>query len=106
MELLGHKDYLRVLMAVERRPLRFTEIQRSLRLNPAQVLRALNFLKKGMWIVGRTRPATKGRIAVEYELGKRGGAFLESFKTFKDELARRERHAGTSDVVELESLTR
>ena len=33
MELLGHKDYLRILMVLKKKPLRFTEIQKALRLN-------------------------------------------------------------------------
>ena len=72
LDLLGHKDYLRILIALEGAPQRFTEIQKSLDLNPAQVDRALAFLRKGLWVVPRTLPAESGPLRVEYRLGKRG----------------------------------
>ncbi len=106
MELLGHKDYLRILMVLKRRSMRFTEIQKHLELNPAQVDRALTFLRKGLWIIQRTLPAQKGSLQVEYSIGKRGEAFLESFKTFKDAVKRREAELGRSEVAELSSLSR
>lgn len=62
MELLKHTDYLRILMTLERGPLRFTEIQKTLKLNPTQVDRALTFLRKGLWIIPRTLRAEKGPI--------------------------------------------
>ncbi len=41
-ELIGHKDYIRILLALrKRKSLRFTELQKELDLNPAQVDRAL-----------------------------------------------------------------
>ena len=69
LDLLGHKDYLRILIALEAAPQRFTEIQKSLDLNPAQVDRALAFLRKGLWVVPKTLPAESGPLRVEYRLG-------------------------------------
>ena len=106
MELLGHKDYIRVLLAVQRKPLRFSQIQKELSLNPAQVDRALHFLRRGIWIVPRTLPAGKGPALVEYGLGKRGAAFLESFKKFSADAQRRKVELGSSEVAELRSLYR
>ena len=43
-ELLAHNDYVRVLNALERRPMRFGRLQDELELHPPQVNRALKFL--------------------------------------------------------------
>ncbi|MEK7365899.1 MAG: hypothetical protein AABZ68_04340, partial [Candidatus Deferrimicrobiota bacterium] len=76
-ELLGHKDYLCILLALRKRKgLRFSEIQKELELKPAQVDRALKFLRAGLWVIPRIIPAKGGRILVEYELSKRGECFL------------------------------
>ena len=106
MELLGHKDYLRILMAVEKKPLRFTEVQKALGLNPTQVDRALTFLRKGFWIIPKPLPAEKGPILVEYSLGKRGAAFLASWQSFRTQAERHEAELGKSEVAELQSLSR
>lgn len=106
LELLGHKDYLRILLALEAAPLRFTDIQKTLDLNPAQVDRGLSFLRKGLWVVPRTLPAERGPIRVEYRLGRRGEAFLKSFERFRDDIARHEEQLGRSEVRELQSLSR
>lgn len=105
MELLKHKDYLRILIALERKPLPFTEIQKALDLNPTQVDRALRFLRKGLWIIPRTLRAQKGKIRVHYSVGKRGEAFLESFELFRAEAERREGQIGKSEIAELHSLS-
>ena len=76
-ELLGHKDYLCILLALRKRKgLRFSEIQKELELKPAQVDRALKFLRAGLWVIPRIVPTKGGRILVEYELSKRGECFL------------------------------
>lgn len=106
MELLKHKDYVRVLMALERKPMRFTELQKHLKLNPVQVDRALAFLRKGLWIIPKTAAAETGPIRVEYALGKRGAAFLEAFESFQDEAERRAPALGRSEVAELQALSR
>ncbi len=105
LDLLAHKDYLRILIALDRAPRRFTEIQKALELNPAQVDRGLKFLQTGLWVVPKTIPAKSGPIRVEYRLGKRGAAFLESFEQFRAELARREPQLGRDEVEELQSLS-
>lgn len=106
MELLGHKDYLRILMALEKKPLRFSEIQKVLGLNPAQVDRALTFLRKGLWIIPQTLPTEKGPIRVQYSLGKRGAAFLASWKSFRTQAERHQAELGKAEVAELQSLSR
>lgn len=106
LDLLGHKDYLRILIALEGAPQRFTEIQKSLDLNPAQVDRALAFLRKGLWVVPKTLPAESGPLRVEYRLGKRGAAFLASFERFRADIALQERQLGRAEVQELQSLSR
>ena len=106
MELLKHKDYIRVLMALESKPLRFNRLQNVLKLNPTQVDRALNFLRKELWIIPRTIPSEGNRIIVEYSLGKRGEAFLQSFKTFGAAAEKRKSALGASEVAELQGLYR
>jgi DNA-binding HxlR family transcriptional regulator len=105
MELLGHKDYIRVLLAVRKEgSLRFRQIEKSLVLNPAQVDRALKFLTKGLWIVPRTVPTEGSHVPVEYRLGKRGASFLELFDGFRAGAKRKSAELGASEVKELQSL--
>ena len=104
MELLKHKDYVRALMALENKPLRFNQLQNALKLNPTQIDRALQFLRKGLWIIPRTIPLGGNKIIVEYCVGKRGEAFLESFKTFGAAAEKRKNALGHSEVAELQGL--
>lgn len=106
MELLGHKDYVRILMALEKKPLRFTEIQKALGLNPTQVDRALTFLRDGLWVIPQTLPTDRGPIRAEYGLGKRGIAFLSSWKSFRAQAERHVDELGKAEVAELQSLSR
>lgn len=105
MELLRHTDYLRILMTLKRRPLRFTSIQKAVGLNPAQVDRALTFLRKGLWIIPRTIPTDKESVRVEYSLGKRGEAFLDSFEAFRANARRHAVELGRSEIAELQSIS-
>ncbi len=106
VELISHADYVRILFAVQHEPLRFSQIQRALGLNPTQVDRALRFLRKGLWVIPRTVAAKEGRILVEYRLGKRGASFLESFEAFRTAAKRRSATLGRSEVAELQALNR
>lgn len=106
MDLLKHKDYMRVLAAMENKPLRFGQLQKLLGLNPTQIDRALNFLRKGLYVVPHTLPTEGGRIMVEYRLGKRGAAFLESYKSFEVAAIKRKAALGLSEVAELQSIHR
>jgi len=106
IELFGHRDYVRILLAIQRKPLRFGEIQKKLGLNPAQVDRALKYLRRGLLILPRTVPTEGGKIPVEYTLGKRGAAFLASFEAFSAQAHRRKAALGHSVVAELQSLHR
>ena len=104
MELLKHKDYVRALMALENKPLRFNQLQNALKLNPVQVDRALHFLRKGLWVIPRAIPSDGKRIIVEYRLGIRGKAFHESFKAFGAAAEKRKDALGHSVVAELRSF--
>jgi hypothetical protein len=105
LEILGHPDYLRVLCALRKADgLRFTQIQKSLDLNPAQVDRALKALTKGLWVILQTVPAEAGHIAVEYHLGKRGALFLKLFDNFRAQVVRRRADLGAAEVEELQSI--
>lgn len=106
MELLAHRDYVRILFSIRRKPKRFGELQKELGLNPAQVDRALKYLRKGLWIVPRVAPSAKGRLLVEYEIGRRGTAFLDSFRAFSQDALRRRGDLGDSVVAELQGFTR
>ena len=106
LELLKRPDYLRVLLAIKGKPLRFSQLQKSLQLNPTQVNRALNFLRKGFYIIPRTRPTEMSRTVVEYQLSKRGRAFLGSFKIFNAALHRKKDVLGHAEVAELQKLLR
>ena len=107
MELLGHEDYLRILLALRKEGgLRFSQIEKLLGLNPTQVDRALKFLRKGLWAIPHTIPTQKDRILVEYRLGKRGAAFLDSFKIFSADVQRRKAALGLSEVAEFQGLYR
>jgi len=105
LDLLGHKNYLRILIALDGAPRRFTEIEKALDLNPTQVDRGLTFLRKGLWVIPRTLSTEAGPLRVEYSLGKRGAAFLKAFERFRDDIAQQEQQLGRSEVKELQSLS-
>jgi DNA-binding HxlR family transcriptional regulator len=104
MELLGHKDYIRVLLALEEKPLRFSQIQKALKLSPVQIDRALKFLRRGLWVIPHAGPGDGGRFVVQYRLGRRGTAFLHSFGAFSRDAQRRVAAIGSSEVAELQGL--
>lgn len=106
-ELLGHKDYIRILLVLrKRKSLRFTELQQELDLNPAQIDRALKFLRTGLWIIPRLVP-TKGRILVDYELSRRGECFLkEVFDPMRNTVRKNVAALGYSELREVQSLYR
>ncbi|MDD5304164.1 MAG: ArsR family transcriptional regulator [Elusimicrobia bacterium] len=79
---MAHKDYLRILHAVERRPMRFVQLEQNLGLNPAQVDRAVKFLRKAGCIAARTADTATGLPLLAYTLTDRGAAALEAFMTF------------------------
>ncbi|MDP2865315.1 MAG: hypothetical protein Q8O90_03640 [Elusimicrobiota bacterium] len=104
-ELLGHKDYLRILFALRKNGgLRFGQLESLLGLNPAQVDRALKFLRKGSWLKAHPLPAARGRGQLEYCLGSRGAAFLDAFSAFTEDIYRRKNELGASTAADLQSL--
>jgi len=106
MELFAHRDYVRILSSIRKKPKGFSQIQKELALNPAQVDRALKYLRKGLFIVPGVRPSPKGRLLVNYAIGKRGAAFLHSFDTFSHDVLRHKAELGSSVERELASFTR
>ena len=106
-DLLGHKDYLRILLALrKRKSLRFSEIKKELGLNPNQVNRALEFLEEGLWVIPRAVPKA-GRILAQYELTKRGECFLNDVVDPMHDAVRKNVAAlGSSELREVQALYR
>ena len=107
MDLMGHKDYIRILLTLRKKgKLRFGQIEESLNLNPAQVDRALKFLSQGLWVNTRKPSAEKGKSRFKYSLGKRGAEFLEAFANFTADIYRRKAALGLTEVKEFQDLYR
>lgn len=104
-DLIGHKDYIRVLQVLHSRgSLRFGQIENLLNLNPVQVDRALKFLRKESLISNNILQTEKGRGQIEYCLARRGTAFLEVFASFSVDIYRRRGELGLSEVAEFRAL--
>jgi hypothetical protein len=103
-ELIGHKDYIRILQVLRYRgSLRFGQIETLLDLNPVQVDRALKFLCEGSLIHTHSLPAGKGK-GLQYELARRGTAFLEAFESFTGDIYSRGGELGLSEVADFRAL--
>lgn len=103
-ELLTHRDPLRLLLTLHQRGgLRFGRIEALLDLNPAQVDRALKFLRKSRWIKGRRLPG-RGRGQTEYSLEKRGAALAEAFTVFSADLRKKEKEFDPAEVAEFQQF--
>lgn len=94
------KDCLRILQAVQRKPLRFSQIRRLLNLKSARLEYLLKMLRKEMWVITSVRPKAvmkfyvlrndgiaipdpdipikKCEFLVEYSLSKRGASVLRA----------------------------
>ncbi|HBA59371.1 MAG TPA: hypothetical protein DCZ92_00835 [Elusimicrobia bacterium] len=104
-DLLGHKDYIRVLQALRSGGrLRFGRLETLLGLNPVQVDRALKFLREGAYINAQARPSERRKGQFEYSLARRGEAFLEAFQAFAGELYQKRGELGPSAVAEFRAL--
>jgi DNA-binding IclR family transcriptional regulator len=106
-ELLGHKDYLRILLLLRKhKGLRFSEIKKELGLNPNQVSRALEVLEEGLWVIPRAIP--KGdRILAQYELSKRAECFLNDVvDPMRDAVRKNVAAFGSSELREVQALYR
>lgn len=101
-ELLAHKDYLRVLHSVKRKPMRFGALLRDLDLNPAQVDRAIKFLSAARLIAPALADTATGKAWIVYLPTARGGALIEAFQDFSDGVARRKAELGAGVSVDLE----
>lgn len=103
--LIGHKDYIRILQALRsRRSLRFGQIETILNLNPVQVDRALKFLREESLINTQILPEKKGKGQFEYGLTRRGETFLEAFDSFTGDIYSRRGELGLSEVAEFRAL--
>ena len=71
-ELLAHNDYVRVLNALERRPMRFGRLQDELKLHPPQVTRALKFLCETKLVASELADTATGLPLSVYALTDRG----------------------------------
>jgi DNA-binding MarR family transcriptional regulator len=99
VELLNHRDPLRILLTLyQRGGLRFGRIQSLLNLNPAQVDRALKFLCKGRWIKGHPLPG-QARRQTEYRIGKRGAALAEAFTLFAAGIREKKNEFGPAEIA-------
>jgi DNA-binding HxlR family transcriptional regulator len=101
MELMAHKDYLRILHAVEKRSMRFGALQRELNLNPTQVDRAVKFLSSGGWISCRLADTAAGPPVMVYALTDRGTAMLEVFMAFARAVNQRRARLGRGAFVDV-----
>ena len=98
---LEYKHRLRILQAVRRKPLLYSEIKRLVNLKPARLEYLLKMLRKEMWVITRVRPIKcvvkfytlrkdgiaipdpniqpkNCKILVEYSLSKLGAAVLSA----------------------------
>ena len=101
MELLSHKDYLRILRAITRTPMRFGALQRELELNPAQVNRAVKFLCKEGYIASGAADTASGLFRMVYSPTDRGEAAVEAFYAFIMAVNRRKDRLGSRAVSDL-----
>ncbi len=106
LKLFGHENYIRILQALrkESKGLRFTQIQKMINLNPAQVDRALKFFRKEFLIIAHTLPIENGRILIEYKLSKRGVVSLEIIDKLSSFVQKKEFELGKSEVKKFQNL--
>ncbi|MBI2387375.1 MAG: hypothetical protein HYV14_15405 [Elusimicrobia bacterium] len=93
-ELLAHSDYVRVLSALERRPMRFGALQKELELHPPQIARALRFLTKSKMVELTAADTATGIYVPIYVLTDRGEAMTEVLMAFIIALNRRRSRLG------------
>ncbi|MEA3201654.1 MAG: HxlR-like helix-turn-helix [Thermoplasmata archaeon] len=106
-ELLAQRHALRILHFLHgKAPRRFSEIQKGLRLNPAQVDRALKGLVRGGWLVPTTDVASPQakRVVVRYGLTKRGEAIVKALHGFRVEAEKQKKALGEEMVEEIRAL--
>lgn len=100
-KLLAHNDYVRVLNALEGRPMRFGRLQDELELHPPQVARALKFLCETKLVATELADTATGLPLFVYALTDRGEAFQEAFRAFVMALNRRRTRLGPDALVDL-----
>lgn len=100
-ELLAHTDYVRVLNALERAPMRFGRLQKELELHPPQITRALKFLCKSKLITQKLADTATGLPLLVYALTDRGEAFQGAFHAFILALNRKRSILGDKDLLDL-----
>lgn len=100
-ELLAHTDYIRVLNALEREPMRFGRLQKELELHPPQLNRALKFLCGAKLIAPSLADTATGLPLFVYVLTDRGTAIKEAFTAFVLALNRRRSRLGADALIDL-----
>ena len=78
-EILKCEDCLRILLTIQKRSLRFSQIQKSLSINTARLCNLLKILRRGFWIIPHTIPTQKSRVLIEYRLSKRSILTLNDY---------------------------
>lgn len=105
VELIGKEHTLRVLFALRARgPMRFGELEDFLQVNPAQLDRALKWLQERVYLLATTVPSERGPVRAQYDISKRGLAFLEAFDQLLHAAHARRHVLGEKPVRDLEAL--
>ncbi len=105
VDLIGKEHTLRVLFALRARgPQRFGDLERQLGANPAQVDRALKWLQERVYVLASTVPAERGPVRAQYDLSRRGRAFLDAFDRFLEGADARRSVLGEKQIRDLEAL--
>lgn len=105
LDLIGKEHPIRILLLLRSKgPKRFSEIEETTGLNPAQVDRSLKQLREGMWIIPETIPEEEGPVHVRYRVSDRGEVLLNALDAFRSSLADHRSALGEETVDELEAL--
>ncbi|OGY64427.1 MAG: hypothetical protein A3I89_03270 [Candidatus Harrisonbacteria bacterium RIFCSPLOWO2_02_FULL_41_11] len=74
-KMLGNENCLYILTALQRKPMRFSQIQKLFIFDPVQLDSNLEFLSKEFWIIAHVVPA-KGKFLAVWRVSKRGKMIL------------------------------
>lgn len=103
--LVGKEHTLRILLVLRSQgPQRFSDIQKSTNLNPAQLDRSLKLLRKDLWVIPETIPGEEGPVRVRYRISKRGDALLKALDAFGTSLKRQRVTLGEETIREFEAV--
>lgn len=103
--LLGKQHAIRILLILRSHgPHRFSDLQKTTGLNPAQLDRALKLLRKDLWAIPETQPTPEGPVYVQYRISNRGQALLKALDGFRSSLNRQKSVIGKDLINEFEAL--